>query len=268
MVVRFCYHWVIMNLKRTAFLFLILMTAACAPTIATPTLSPQTPTLRSSLRSQGGAPILEPSRTPTVPPPTSTPTATLPPARRDFTEEFNGSLPYWSFTQVDNGNPFPGPSVEAGYLIFNLPASNQWAYALYDGSDYTDVRVDARVEVRAGSDGAVGVVCRYSEENGWYEFNVYADQTYTILFGQWLTQGVARYMPVFKSSSSKIQNGTNEIGLLCQGDVLTPFINGVRMRQWEEQRYGLQKGRIGISASSFQNVPLIAAFDWVKVSEP
>lgn len=170
--------------------------------------------------------------------------------------------------QIDNGDSFSGPSVEAGTLVFDLPASNQWAYALYSGPDYADVRVDAKVEVRSGGDGAVGVVCRYSEKNGWYEFNIYADQTYTLLFGQWLTQGVARYTPVFKSSSEKIQSGTNEIGLLCQGDVLTPFINGVQMRQWDEQKYGLQQGKIGISASSFQNIPFTAAFDWVKVSQP
>ncbi len=245
--------------KSFALFFLMLVVAACSSTTALP---PQlTPTSNVT-------PTTEPSLTPSVVPPTPAPTATLAPAPRDFTEEFNGSLPYWAFMQVDNGNPFPGPSVEAGALVFDLPASNQWAYALYGGPDYADVRVDAKVEVRAGNDGAVGIVCRYSERNGWYEFNIYADQTYTILFGHWLTQGVARYMPVFKSSSSKIQSGTNEIGLLCQGNVLTPFINGVQMRQWDEQKYGLQQGKIGISASSFQSVPFTAAFDWVKVSEP
>ncbi|MCL4530326.1 MAG: hypothetical protein M1282_13035 [Chloroflexi bacterium] len=247
--------------KRIAFLFLILTTAACAPTTATPTLLQQTPT-------SSGTPTIELSLTPSVVPSTPAPTATFAPAPRDFTEEFNGSLPYWAFTQVDNGNPFPGPSVEAGYLVFDLPAPDQWAYALYGGPDYADVRVDAQVELRSGDDGAVGVVCRYSEKNGWYEFNIYADQTYTLLFGQWLAQGVARYMPVFKSSSEKIKSGSNEIGLLCQGNVLTPFINGVRMRQWQEKKYGLQQGKIGVSASSFQNVPFIAAFDWVKVSAP
>ena len=28
------------------------------------------------------------------------------------------------------------------------------------------------------------------------------------------------------------------------------------------------EGKVGITASSFENTPVIAAFDWVKVSEP
>ena len=60
------------------------------------------------------------------------------------------------------------------------------------------MRVDAQVEVRAGNDGTVGVVCRYSQANGWYEFNIYADQTYMLMYGQWLAPGIARYMPLHR----------------------------------------------------------------------
>lgn len=193
---------------------------------------------------------------------------TLPPALRDFTEEFNGSLPYWAFLQIDNGQPTAGPSAEGGFLVFDLPAANQWTYALYGGQDYAEVRVDARVEIRTGSDGAAGVVCRYSEKDGWYELNVYADQTYMLLFGQWLAQGVARYTPLYRGESEKIRSDANEIGLLCEGDTLTPFINGVQMRKWQEKKFGLESGKIGISAASFADVPFSVAYDWVKVSEP
>jgi hypothetical protein len=33
-------------------------------------------------------------------------------------------------------------------------------------------------------------------------------------------------------------------------------------------RYELLEGKIGLTASSFENTPVIAAFDWVKISEP
>jgi hypothetical protein len=33
-------------------------------------------------------------------------------------------------------------------------------------------------------------------------------------------------------------------------------------------RYGLTEGKIGINASSFDEVPMIATVDWVKVEEP
>jgi hypothetical protein len=242
----------------STLVFLIFFCAACQPratmTVATPTWT--------------NTPPPQQTETLTSTPIAATPTSTLAPAPRTFTEEFNGSLPYWAFLQIDNGKPFVGPSVEGGSLLFDLPASDQWAYALYAVQDYTDVRLDARIDVQAGNDGAVGLVCRYSETAGWYEFNIYADQTYSLLFGQWLTQGVARFTPIFKDSSDKIQNGPNEIGLLCQGDILTPFINSVQMKQTLVPKYGLKKGTIGISASSFQSVPFTAAFNWVKVSLP
>lgn len=253
-----------MTRNRIPLLIFLSLTAACQT--AAPPLPPLPTAAAPFPPTSTAVPLVQSTATLTPPPPS--PTVTLAPAPRDFTEEFEGSLPYWAFLQVDNGVPFSGPSVEAGYLVFDLGSSNQWAYALYGGPDYTDIRLDAKVEVRAGNDGAVGLVCRYSEKSGWYEFNVYSDQTYTLLSGQWLTPGVARYTPLFKGYSGKVLAGTNQLGLLCQGNVLTPYINGVQMRQWQEQKVGLQQGTIGISVSSFQDVPFTAAFDWVKVSEP
>ena len=247
----------IMTRKRFALLILFpFLIMACQ--LATNT--PLSPTV-----SGGSSPEL--TAVPSLSPVPPTPTETLGPAPRTVDEEFNGSLPYWSFIQIDNGQPFPGPSVDAGYLVFDLTAPNQWVYALYDGQDYQNVRVDAQVEVRAG-DGALGIVCRYNKKDGWYEFNIYSDQTYMLLYGQWLAQDVVHYTPLYHGDSEKIKNGANEIGLLCEDSLITPFINGVSMRKWDEQKFNLKQGAIGISASSFASVPFTSAYDWVKVNEP
>ena len=253
---RFCYHWTMTRIQ-TALLGLTLLMAACRPSTGAPPSPAQT-----------DAPSLEPTAIPSRIPVTPTLTATLAPAPRFFTEQFGGSLPYWAFLQIDNGQPATGPSAEGGFLVFDLSAPNQWVYALYGGPDYEDVRLDAQVEVRSGRDGAIGLVCRYSEKDGWYELNVYADQTYELLFGQWLTQDVARYTPIYRGNSEKIKSDANEIGLLCEGDTLTPFINGVQLRKWQDRKYALKRGKIGISAASFEDVPFMSAYDWGKVSEP
>jgi len=248
-----------MKFSRSLQVILILLwwITACQPMPTQVTLSP----------TQAVYPSPESTTTPRLSPVSPTRESTSLPAPRTFDEEFNGNLPYWAFLQIDNGQPFPGPRVEAGYLVFDLTAPNQWVYALYGGQNYQNVRVDAQVEVRAG-DGALGVVCRYSEKNGWYEFNIYSDQTYMLLYGQWLTQGIAHYTPMYHGDSEKIKSGANQIGLLCDGNILTPFINGVQMRIWDEQKFGLKDGRIGISASSFNNIPFMIAYDWVRVSVP
>ncbi len=248
----------IMTLKHTALFILVLLLISCSPATTTTPLPP----------TSTGVSLIEPSSTPTLIPPTAAPTETLIPAPRVFTEEFDGALLNWSFQQMDNGQPALGREIRSGFLVFNLSATNQWAYATYDAQEYVDVRVDAQADNLSGDGGAAGIVCRYSEASGWYEFDIYPDGTYTLLFGQWLAQGVARYKPMYRGFSDKIKSDANEIGLSCEGDVLTPFINGAQLRKWQETRYGLKSGKIGLAAASFESAPLLIGFDWVRVSEP
>jgi len=193
-------------------------------------------------------------------------TSTSIPSPRDFTEEFDMSSPYWSTFGTNTIEP--DIQFQNGFMVFNLARTNDWADAVYTAQSYQDVRVDAQVEVRSGSDGTVGIVCRYSKTNGWYEFNIYADQTYMLMYGQWLAPGVVRYIPLRHTGSEKIKEGTNHIGLVCRENTLTPYINNVRMIVYEDNKIGLKEGSIGLTASSFADVPFVAAFDWVKVSEP
>jgi hypothetical protein len=99
---------------------------------------------------------------------------------------------------------------------------------------------------------------------------VASDGTYSVLFGQWLAQGIAQYTPIATSGSEYLHSGKldYEIGLTCQGNILLPRINGKLFRKLDVARFGLAKGRVGINASSFEEVPMIATFDWVKVDEP
>lgn len=175
---------------------------------------------------------------------------------------------HWSFLQINNGQSLTGPSTRDGFLVFDLPFSNEWAYALYDGQDYKDVTVEAEIQDRTGGDGAAGLVCRYDENLGWYELNIFSDRTYELLFAQWLAPGLARYTPLFRGHSDAIQAGSNQIGLQCQGTMLTPVINGIPVQGRQEVQYRLQQGEVGLTVSSFQDSPLTIAFDWVKVSEP
>jgi hypothetical protein len=39
-------------------------------------------------------------------------------------------------------------------------------------------------------------------------------------------------------------------------------------RKLNETRFALTEGRVGLSVSSFENTPVTAAFDWVRVGEP
>ena len=248
-----------MVIRLFALFILTVLLTACQSAAAISTPTPQTATELPS-------PSATASPSPSPVPPTVV--QTFPPAPRLFAEQFDGILPYWTFQQIDISQLAATPNTEGGFLVFDLAAPNQWVYALYSVQDYADIRLDAQVEDRAGQAGAVGIVCRYSEEKGWYEFNIYVDQTYELLYGQWLTPGLARYTPLFRGVSEKIKGDANEIGLVCQGNTLTPFINGAQMRIWQDNKIGLTDGKVGISAASFATVPFTIAYDWVKVSQP
>lgn len=218
---------------------------------------------------------IPPSSTPTFLPATDTPQPTpttepsLTPLPRLFTDEFDSALAGWSLLQSGN-EAAPALKTEKGSLILQMDAPFVWAYAVYDPQAYDNIRIDARFTNQAGSPASIGLICRYNETDGWLEYNVSTDGTYSVLYGRWLASGVADYFPVLTGSSNAIQpSGTSqEIGLLCSGATLSLFIDQTLIRSADVSRFELAEGKVGITASSFENAPVMAAFDWVKVSEP
>lgn len=239
--------------------FLLLITA-CQP--ATPTLEP----LSSSTAT------LPPSQTPVpatdTPAPTSTPEPSPTPLPRFFTNEFDASLAGWVALQAGNDTA-PNVSTENSRLILRADTPHAWLYVLYAPEDYVDVRVDTTFEPRAGELSSAGLICRYSEEKGWIEFNVSNDGTYNVLYGAWLDTGIANYLPIVSGESEyiKLDNSPQEIGLTCQGATLFLYMNGKLFRNVDVSRFEIVGGKVGITASSFENVPAIIAFDKVTVSE-
>jgi hypothetical protein len=139
---------------------------------------------------------------------------------------------------------------------------------LYDGQDYDDVRVEATLTFGEGGQGSVGLICRYDQDAGWYEFNIYPDQTYALLFGQWLADGVTRYTPMVVAESEHIQPTVNDLTLVCASQVLTPYINGVQLRARAETVHPLAHGGVGVAVASLDFAPVVIAVERVRVAEP
>lgn len=212
---------------------------------------------------------------PTPIPATETPavTATLEPTftplPRFFTNEFDSSLAGWVILQAGN-EATPSIKTENSSLILQMDSPFTWVYGVYGAEDYDDIRVDARFTNQGGSPASIGLICRYNEIDGWLEYNISTDGTYSVLYGKWLASGIVDYLPVLTASSSAIQasGASQEIGLICSGTTLSLFIDQTLIRNVDVSRYELTSGKVGLTASSFENTPVIAAFDWVKVSEP
>jgi len=201
-----------------------------------------------------------------TPPPTFTPE----PPPRFFTEEFDSAPAHWSTLYASGDASRIETLNQDGKLTFELYSSNAWLYAIYGAQEYDAVHIEASIESIGSNTNYMGLICNYQEQNGWFEFNISSDGSYTVLYGQWLGEGVASYMPVADGGSEYINvgNTTNEMGLDCLGDSLQLYINGKLFRNIDVSRFELDRGKVGLAVASFEEVPVILAFDWVKVSEP
>jgi hypothetical protein len=145
-----------------------------------------------------------------------------------------------------------------------------WLYALYGAQDYDNVRIDTEFENRALTPASAGLICRYSDNGGWLEYNISSDGTYNVLYGKWLNTGIADYLPITDGTSKEIQptGTTQKIGLTCSDTTLSLYVNDKLIRKVDVSHYALTEGKVGIAASSFENTPIVTAFDQVRISEP
>jgi hypothetical protein len=250
----------IRTMKKLLFGCLILLTA-CQPVTAAKTPAP----------SFFSTSTLPPSPIPATftPEPTLTPAPSSTPFPRLFTNEFDSSLEGWVILQAGN-EAVPNIKSENSNLILEMDSSYTWLYALYGAQDYSNIRIDTQFTNRALTPSSAGLICRYSEEDGWFEYNISTDGRYNVLYGRWLGVGIPEYLPIVDGTSKEIQpsGAIQKIGLTCADMTLSLYINDKLVRKVDVSRYELMEGKVGITTASFENTPIIAAFDWVTVSEP
>ncbi len=249
-------------MQRTLLIGLILLTA-CQPDLPLTTATPARfiPTLLPASSPQGIT---------ATPAPTSTPALTPTPPPRFLVEEFEHLPAHWT-TLYASGEPERTALLQQdGKLLLELYGSNTWLYAIYDMYEYDAVHLETRVEASQSNLNYMGLVCHYDEQKGWYEFNLSSEGAYSLLYGQWLAEGIARYTLIRSEASDRIARGNaiNELGLDCAKNNVQLYINGKLIRKIDVSRFGLTGGKIGLTAASFDDLPVILAFDWIKIEAP
>lgn len=238
----------------------LIFITACQPATATPELFFPTSTPPASAT---------PIPATFTPEPTLTASPSPTPFPRLFTNEFDSSLDGWVILQAGN-EAVPHIKSENSNLILQMDSAYTWLYALYGAQDYSNVRVDTQFTNRALTPSSAGLICRYSEANGWFEYNVSTDGKYNVLYGRWLSVGIPEYLPIVDGFSRDIlpSGTTQKIGLECLDTTLFLYLDDTLLRQVDVSRYELTDGKVGVSASSYENVPIMVGLDWVTVSEP
>ncbi|NWG34493.1 MAG: hypothetical protein HXY42_08635 [Chloroflexi bacterium] len=248
-------------MKKLILIGLLILISACQT--ATPT--PEPASLPTATVPASPTPI--PATSTPEPTPTFEPSPT--PLPRYFTTQFDSSLAGWSVLQAGN-EAVPNIAIENSALRMQMDNPYVWLYALYGAQDYADIYIETEYVNSALSPASAGLVCRYDETEGWLEYNVLTDGTYNVLYGKWLDAGIAEYLPVIEGSSSDIKasGDVQQIAMTCAGATVYLHLNGIVIRSVDVSRFELGEGKVGVTASSFEYTPVIAAFDYVTISEP
>jgi hypothetical protein len=243
-------------MKKLFLIGCLILTVACQNVAATPTVEP----------TQIAATQTPPEPATATMTFTPAPTATTTPLPLYFTEEFNTDMSVWDSFQT-GGEIVPTVTLANDSLQIGISSPNTWYYAINTSHEYQNVSVIAKFS--GTPSGSVGLICRYTE-SGWYEFNIASDGTYSVLLAQRLSEGIAQYSPIAADEGQYLQAGNlnYEMGLTCRENTLFLYVDGNILRKLDVSHYGLTEGKIGINASSFEETPMTATFDWVKVSEP
>lgn len=230
----------------------------------------------TACQSANPTPTLEPAPTQTLPPTpipdTPTPeillTETVPPTPEPppyyFTDEFDTGSPYWQILQT-GGTTEPASTYENSALRIDISSADTWSIGVHHAHTYPSVFLRARAS--ASPTGSIGLICRYDEAAGWYEFNISSDGTYNALYGQWLAPGIVKYIPIASETSGLLTAGNfnYEIGFSCQDNYIFLYVNNALLRRLDVTNFGLTEGKIGITASSLREAPITVLFEWVRV---
>jgi hypothetical protein len=253
--------------------FILIVGLACSvnltdtPTEAPATAEPVAPVEKAT--DEPVAPVVqpEPPAEPAQPEPTAEPVA--PAAQQEFfTEEFDQD-PQWYYEVVQGDSTSDVDqatySFDFGRMIFDILERELYAYYLYEGNSYENVRVDINVENRGVNTQQVSLICRNSDE-GWYEFAVQSD-------GLWELYAVSDgYNRIANGGSTAVKQGKaiNQYALVCDGEKLSFFINGVEPKTspYVERKYALRRGNVGFAISSRSATPVKMEVDWFQISQP
>lgn len=210
------------------------------------------------------------------PPAQDDPQSTQPPQAEEpsgsmyFTEEFDQD-PGWRYflTSGEDKTDFIKIEFTDSLMIFDLEETGIFAYYMYEGHSYEDVRIDIRAENRGKNNNNVSLICRYSDE-GWYEFSTEGGGLWYLYAVTFNEESKPVYKRIDNGGASSLKQGkeVNEYGMLCEGEEITLFVNGKELKNRVEDDYSFREGLVGFNISSLNVYPIILEVDWFKISEP
>jgi hypothetical protein len=189
-----------------------------------------------------------------------------------YLDEFDTDLDSWYELKITSASETEYDEetdvyLEDGGVWFDINLEDTYIYLFNESYTYEDVAIEFDVENTGPHNSQyINLVCRYTPDEGWYEFSVAASGAVSL----WKYSFDGGYVLIEQGGSTYIKQGneTNNYKMVCQGNELSLFINGERWQNKSFRDSTYREGYVGISAGSMNVTPIQVVFNWVEVSEP
>jgi len=259
------------------FLFLVflvlIVSLACSALGGGDTPAPQPPAEAPPIQ-------LPPATQPSIqlPPPTAEsqqvqPTSAPVDVPQDFFKEdfnTNSNLGNWSYFTMGEGSKDDSKlSVESrdDGLLFDLGTLDLYVYYLYEAQlFYKDTTVTLVAENQGVNNNNVSLVCRLNYDKGeWYEYSFESG-------GVWYLYSVSNfaYKRMDNGGSNALRQGlaVNEYGMTCEGNTITLYINGQKLKTFTDNKNFFNEGQVGFNISSLNVLPVTVNVKSFEISQP
>jgi len=180
-----------------------------------------------------------------------------------FEDDFSGSPTGWGTLGREGGSI--GFEYEGMVITVNLP---QYLFWSVNGDRYTDARIDVDAVLLSGpTNDALGVICRFQDNDNYYGFMISHDGYYGIykmIDGQMVMSSAEGNM----NFSEAIRQGgvVNHIQVVCEDNILSLIVNDVLLAEVKDDSFS--DGRIGLIAGAYDTPGVKVLFDNLRVTQP
>ena len=203
--------------------------------------------------------------------PTDVPSTSAPETQMYFTEEFTYDSGNWDVFYMGSGD---GEETTFEYsndrLTIDIGDEDVYMYYLYLPYEYDDVKLTLNAENLGRNNNNVSLVCHVSDA-GWYEFSVENGGLWYLYAAVWDEKyGHTGYNILDNGGARTLKQGkeVNEYALECNGDEMTLWVNGDKLKTAKDTRFGLPKGMVGFNISSLNVLPITVDIDWFRIEAP
>jgi len=179
-----------------------------------------------------------------------------------LSESFDNNDNKWGVFDEDGYSA----QIQDGQMVMKFTKADYSAYSLPKGSNFSDVDIsfDAVIQEGAQNNTSFGVMCRYTDNDNYYDIGVEGDGYY----GLWKLVNGERETIIAWTESTAIKSGigeTNRIRVVCSGSDLELYANDSLV--FATQDASFTEGKFALRAERYDDdaATVAVAFDNLEV---